>query len=60
VRDDGARSFTRLARQADAAKCLGLRAPTLHRSIDEGRLPAYRMGRVIPIKVSEIDWYIAA
>lgn len=37
----------------DAAKYLGLAPQTLYRLIDEGRLPAYRMGRVIRIKVSD-------
>ena len=44
----------------DAAKYLGLRASTLYRLIDEGLLPAFRMGRVIRIKVSDLDWYIAS
>ena len=44
----------------DAAKYLGLGAPTLYRFIDEGLLPAYRMGRVIRIKVSDLDAFIAA
>ena len=34
----------------DAVNYLGLGAPTLYRFIDEGLLPAYRMGRVIRIK----------
>ena len=43
----------------DAANYLGLRAPTLYRLIDEGLLPAYRMGRVIRIKVTDLDAFIA-
>ena len=42
----------------DAARYLGLRAPTLYRLIDDGLLPAYRMGRVIRIKVSDLDAFI--
>jgi excisionase family DNA binding protein len=44
----------------DAANYLGLRAPTLYRLIDEGLLPAYRMGRVIRIKLSDLDRFIAS
>ncbi|HUP72198.1 MAG TPA: helix-turn-helix domain-containing protein [Acidimicrobiales bacterium] len=40
------------------AKYLGMRAPTLYRLIDEGHLPAYKMGRVIRIKVSDLDAFI--
>ena len=35
-----------------------MRAPTLYRLIDEGHLPAYKMGRVIRIKVSDLDAFI--
>ena len=34
----------------DAATRLGVTTPTLYRFIDDGRLPAYRMGRVIRLK----------
>ena len=44
----------------DAAMYLGLSAPTLYRLIDEGVLPAYKMGRVIRIKVSDLDAFIAS
>ena len=36
----------------EAAERLGVTTATLYRFIDEGRLPAYRMGRVIRIFVS--------
>ena len=44
----------------DAAKYLGLGTATRYRLIDEDLLPAYRMGRVIRIKVSDLDAFIAA
>lgn len=34
---------------------LGVPLPTLYRLIDEGRLPAYKMGRVIRLKVSDVE-----
>ena len=45
---------------ADAAAYLGLRAPTLYRLINDGVLPAYRLGRAIRIKISDLDAYIAS
>ena len=44
----------------DAATYLGVTTQTLYQLIDEGLLPAYRLGRVIRIKVSDLDWYIAS
>ena len=44
----------------DAANYLGLSALTLYRLIDEGHLPAYKMGRVIRIKVSDLEAYIVS
>ena len=38
----------------EAAQRLGVTTATLYRFIDEGRLPAYRMGRVIRIKEKAI------
>ena len=43
---------------ADAAKRLGITPRTLYRFIDEGQLPAYRFGRVIRLKASEVDLFI--
>jgi len=39
----------------EAAERLGVTTATLYRFIDEGRLPAYRMGRVIRLKESELE-----
>ena len=44
----------------DAATYLGVSPQTLYQLIDEGLLPAYQLGRVIRIKVSDLDWYIAS
>lgn len=43
---------------ADAAARLGITPRTLYRFIDEGQLPAYRFGRVIRLKESEVDAFI--
>jgi excisionase family DNA binding protein len=43
---------------AEAARRLGITARTLYRFIDEGQLPAYRFGRVIRLKASEVDAFI--
>jgi excisionase family DNA binding protein len=43
---------------ADAAKRLGITPRTLYRFIDEGQLPAYRFGRVIRLKATEVDTFI--
>ena len=43
---------------AETARRLGVTARTLYRFIDEGQLPAYRMGRVIRLKASEVDEFI--
>ena len=44
----------------EAAQRLGVTAPTLYRFIDDGRLPAYRMGRVIRLKASDVATFEAA
>ncbi len=41
-----------------AAKRLGVTTRTLYRFINEGGLPAYRMGRVIRVKQSDVDVFI--
>ena len=41
-----------------AAKRLGVTPRTLYRFVDQGELPAYRMGRVIRLKVTDVDAYI--
>ena len=45
---------------AEAAKRLGITPRTLYRFIDEGQLPAYRFGRVIRLKTSDVDVFIDA
>jgi excisionase family DNA binding protein len=42
----------------DAAKRLGVTARTLYRFIDQGDLPAYRLGRVIRLKLTDVDAFI--
>lgn len=44
----------------EAAAALGLTPRTLYRLIDEGQLPAYRFGRVIRLKKSEVDDFVSA
>lgn len=41
-----------------AAKYLGVTARTLYRFIDGGQIPAYRFGRVIRLKMSDLDVFI--
>lgn len=41
-----------------AARRLGITPRTLYRFIDQGELPAYRMGRVIRVKASDIEAFI--
>ena len=42
----------------EAASRMGVTARTLYRFIDEGGVPAYRLGRVIRLKQSDVDAYI--
>lgn len=42
----------------EAASRLGVTPRTLYRFIDEGALGAYRFGRVIRLKQSDVDHYI--
>ena len=44
----------------EAAEHLGVVPRTLYRMIDEGLIPAYKMGRVIRIKASDLDAYLEA
>ena len=44
----------------EAAEQIGITSRTLYRFIDEGRLPAYRLGRVIRLKTSDVDSFIDA
>lgn len=45
---------------ADASRALGITPRTLYRFIDKGELPAYRFGRVIRVKRSDVNEYIEA
>jgi excisionase family DNA binding protein len=42
----------------DAADYLGVGLRTLYKFIDDGRVPAYKMGRVIRLKRHEVDAFI--
>lgn len=44
----------------EAAERLGVVPRTLYRMIDEGSIPAYKMGRVIRLKQSDLDDYLEA
>ncbi len=43
-----------------AARRLGITPRTLYRFVDEGTLPAYKMGRVFRLKQSDVDEYMEA
>jgi len=40
---------------ADAAHAIGVTPRALYRLIDEGRLPAYRFGRVIRLRRDDVE-----
>lgn len=42
----------------EACARLGVTLRTLYRFIDEGQLPAYKMGRVIRLQANEVDAFI--
>jgi excisionase family DNA binding protein len=42
----------------EAADFLGVGLRTLYKFIDDGKLPGYRMGRVIRLKRSEVEAFI--
>ena len=44
----------------EAARRLGVTARTLYRFIDQGDLPAYRLGRVIRLTLQDVDAFIEA
>ncbi len=44
----------------EAAERLGITPRTLYRFIDEGQVPAYRFGRVIRLKATDVDVFIDA
>ncbi len=43
-----------------AARRLGITPRTLYRFVDEGTLPAYKMGRVFRLKQSDVDVFMEA
>ncbi|MGI8574500.1 MAG: helix-turn-helix domain-containing protein [Egibacteraceae bacterium] len=43
---------------AEAARYLGITPRTLYRLIDEGQIPAYKFGRVIRLKRSDVGAFI--
>ncbi len=45
---------------AEAARRLGITSRTLYRLIDEGRLPAYKFGRVIRLQEDDVGAFIEA
>jgi excisionase family DNA binding protein len=42
----------------DACERLGVTLRTLYRLIDEGQVPAYKLGRLIRLKAGEVDAFI--
>jgi excisionase family DNA binding protein len=42
----------------EASERLGVTLRTLYRFIDEGQVPAYKMGRVIRLKADEVEGFI--
>jgi excisionase family DNA binding protein len=44
----------------EAASRLGVTTRTLYRFVDEGSLPAYKMGRVFRLKEADVDAFIDA
>lgn len=43
---------------AEAARHLGVSTRTLYRFIDEGKIPAYKFGRVIRLRLDEVEDFI--
>jgi excisionase family DNA binding protein len=42
----------------EAAERLGITQRTLYRLIDEGQVPAYKMGRVLRVKATDLDLFL--
>lgn len=42
----------------EAARRLGITTRTLYRFVDQGEIPAYRMGRVIRLQAADVDSFI--
>lgn len=49
---------TRWLSTAEASERLGVTLRTLYRLVNEGRLPAYKIGRVIRLKEGDVDLFI--
>ena len=54
------RQNTQWLSSAEAAELLGVGTRTLYRFIDEGRLPAYRFGRVIRLQRSDVESFVSS
>jgi excisionase family DNA binding protein len=54
------RQITEWLSSGDAAELLGIGTRTLYRFIDEGRLPAYRFGRVIRLQRHEVELFVSS
>lgn len=44
----------------DAARQLGITTRTLYRLISEGELPAYKIGRVLRVKLADVETFLAS
>jgi excisionase family DNA binding protein len=42
----------------EAAERLGITQRTLYRLIDEGQVPAYKMGRVLRVKAADLELFL--
>jgi excisionase family DNA binding protein len=42
----------------DAARQLGITARTLYRLINEGEIPAYKLGRVLRLRLSDVEAFL--
>ena len=56
--DEGALGGGEWLGTTEAARYLGVVPRTLYRIIDEGKIPAYKMGRVLRVRRSDIEAYI--
>jgi excisionase family DNA binding protein len=58
--DDAGESFedTQWLGTTEAARYLGVVPRTLYRMIDEGQVPAYKMGRVIRVRRADVDAFL--
>lgn len=45
-------------KSGEAADYLGITTRTLYKFIDEGKLPGYRVGRVIRLKASDVEAFV--